>query len=400
MFIDFFMGIPKETFTKNGGGGAFAAVERLEYRSLHEESTGIVRFFSAARSLMLAVGVTDFSMADLTAPDPKRTRRHLSAVINFAKFREERLDYYQADMEKADELAEARLTLDAEVRALAQRLTAAKSNSSRDRERVSEEERAVQSLQERLVAANKTQAALQTEIRRVKAADAETAKTSSDLKQRVAAAKAELSRLQAQVVSSPDKVRSMIAELEHAVAAERAAIRTGTENSLALQERLNSLQSVEKDVERCVETAEAVVAEAARADRLAGEVEGYASAVAAQRAALRELSDSLDRATYSLSATEEKTTRARAAHAARKNDVAAELAAARSAKLQGEAERSSASSLIAQRTATARQAKQRTAAAKEKHAIEVQAMREKLGVLHDSLLSYHGKVGSALAQAS
>lgn len=39
-------------------------------------------------------GVHDFSMKDLLAPEPKRVRRHLSAVINFAKFREERLVMY------------------------------------------------------------------------------------------------------------------------------------------------------------------------------------------------------------------------------------------------------------------------------------------------------------------
>lgn len=33
-------------------------------------------------------------MKDLLAPEPKRVRRHLSAVINFAKFREERLVMY------------------------------------------------------------------------------------------------------------------------------------------------------------------------------------------------------------------------------------------------------------------------------------------------------------------
>mmetsp|Transcript_13553 Transcript_13553/g.42661 ORF Transcript_13553/g.42661 Transcript_13553/m.42661 type:complete len:458 (-) Transcript_13553:74-1447(-) len=397
LFIDFFMGIAKEQFTKHA---PFAAVEKLEYRTMHDESIPAVLFFSHARSLMLAVGVTDFSMADLTTPDPKRTRRHLSAVINFAKFREERLDYYQGEMEKADELGEAKVTLEAEVRALAQKLTAAKSNSSRDRERVAEEEKAVQSLQERLVAANKTQAALQTDIRRVKAADAEMSKTSSELKQRLAGARNELTRMQAQVVSSPDKVRSMIAELEHQVAAERAAIRTGQETSLGLQERLNNLATVEKEVDRCVEVAEAIVTEAARADRLAGEVEGYATAVAAQRASLRELADALERAQYALQSTEEKAARAKATHATRKQEVAEELAAARARKMEGEAARSNASTLIAQRTATARQTAARTEAARRKHAAEMAAMREKLGQLHDSVLGYHGQVGAALAQAS
>ena len=39
-------------------------------------------------------GVHDFTMKDILTPDPKRVRRHLSAIINFAKFREERLVMY------------------------------------------------------------------------------------------------------------------------------------------------------------------------------------------------------------------------------------------------------------------------------------------------------------------
>lgn len=40
--------------------------------------------------MLFACGVYDFSFRDLFSPDPKRVRRHLSALINFAKFREER----------------------------------------------------------------------------------------------------------------------------------------------------------------------------------------------------------------------------------------------------------------------------------------------------------------------
>jgi hypothetical protein len=39
-------------------------------------------------------GVHDFSIKDLLTPDPKRVKRHLSAIVNFAKFREERLVIY------------------------------------------------------------------------------------------------------------------------------------------------------------------------------------------------------------------------------------------------------------------------------------------------------------------
>ena len=40
---------------------------------------------------METCGIVDYSINDLTAPTAKRLRKQLSGVINFAKFREERL---------------------------------------------------------------------------------------------------------------------------------------------------------------------------------------------------------------------------------------------------------------------------------------------------------------------
>lgn len=63
-------------------------------------STVYVLTFSHARvtlcrqSFMQTVGVRDFSLADLHKPQEKRTIRNFSAIINFAKFREERIQRY------------------------------------------------------------------------------------------------------------------------------------------------------------------------------------------------------------------------------------------------------------------------------------------------------------------
>ncbi len=43
---------------------------------------------------MDAVGVKDFTVKDIVTPDPKRTRRICSALINFVRFREGRMQYY------------------------------------------------------------------------------------------------------------------------------------------------------------------------------------------------------------------------------------------------------------------------------------------------------------------
>lgn len=71
----------------------FAAMEdaRMDFPELHDESIPAVNLFIQVSKLLRASGVRDFSMRDLTKPDPVRLRKFLSAVINFAKYREEKL---------------------------------------------------------------------------------------------------------------------------------------------------------------------------------------------------------------------------------------------------------------------------------------------------------------------
>jgi kinetochore protein Nuf2 len=47
--------------------------------------------FSLRRYIMECCGVPDFGFRDLMKPEYARTRRNISAVINFAKFREEKV---------------------------------------------------------------------------------------------------------------------------------------------------------------------------------------------------------------------------------------------------------------------------------------------------------------------
>ena len=82
-------GIDKQSLTTP----VFAAMEdaQMEFPELHDESIPAVNLFIQVSKLLRTSGVRDFSMRDLAKPDPVRLRKHLSAVINFAKFREEKL---------------------------------------------------------------------------------------------------------------------------------------------------------------------------------------------------------------------------------------------------------------------------------------------------------------------
>jgi kinetochore protein Nuf2 len=50
---------------------------------------------------MSQVGILDFSIRDLIKPDAQRVKKILSAIINFAKFREEQLPVFDKHTERS-----------------------------------------------------------------------------------------------------------------------------------------------------------------------------------------------------------------------------------------------------------------------------------------------------------
>lgn len=62
---------------------------------------GLICVDSNRIKLMTEVGIDDFSIRDLIKPEAGRVKKILSAVINFAKFREERMPVFETHAQKA-----------------------------------------------------------------------------------------------------------------------------------------------------------------------------------------------------------------------------------------------------------------------------------------------------------
>lgn len=78
------------------------AMDGMQYPEMHEDSIVTIQFNRALLSLMKGAGVHDFTLKDIHKPEYSRTRRNLSAVINFAKFREEKLGFFNELQEQSE----------------------------------------------------------------------------------------------------------------------------------------------------------------------------------------------------------------------------------------------------------------------------------------------------------
>lgn len=92
----------------------FAALEGMEYPELHDDAIPVITFVKALTKLMLMSGVHDFTLKDLYKPDYQRTRRNISAIINFGKYREEKLALFTELSERTEGAAQRRSFLQEE----------------------------------------------------------------------------------------------------------------------------------------------------------------------------------------------------------------------------------------------------------------------------------------------
>jgi kinetochore protein Nuf2 len=85
-FVKYLMGVSEQEL----GSQAFFAAEVLaDHHMLHEQSVPMLNLWSNLSRLMRVVGINDFTVRDLLVPQPNRFIAHLSALINFTRFRGE-----------------------------------------------------------------------------------------------------------------------------------------------------------------------------------------------------------------------------------------------------------------------------------------------------------------------
>ncbi|KAL1930816.1 hypothetical protein VTP01DRAFT_10978 [Rhizomucor pusillus] len=80
--------------------------QSYDHPELYRDLTGIILLFKQIKQLLSEIRFRDITLRDLTDPAPHRLARILSALINYAKFREGSWETFEEYARKTDELAE------------------------------------------------------------------------------------------------------------------------------------------------------------------------------------------------------------------------------------------------------------------------------------------------------
>lgn len=214
--------------------------------------------------MMEAATVTDFQLQDLTRPTPKRFKRHMSALVNFFRFRSDRLAEFDELVLETEALENQRMELE---EGLAQNKQAVERVLAQRRA----EEPRVQQLRDenvahsdRLLQMKKEQGRLLAEVDALKGDKAEAVQKQTDIQYQLQIVAAELAKLQTRLATAPADIRRDVDDMQTQLQSERASLGESERKVRELGAKVDVLQQLDADVAAAIAAMEQVATDMER----------------------------------------------------------------------------------------------------------------------------------------
>lgn len=286
-FAEIFMGVPRDQIS--GSQPAFRIVESLEHPDLHIDSINLISFYRLIMKLMVEIGIEDFSLRDLIRPEAPRLRLILSAVINFAKFREEQLSVFEEFSRRGEEAAEQRDKLARRQDELTAKIGHIKSKFQQEESTVlalrEESAKMLQNLRE----LKKEQMALSSALEGLKAQKQEASERMAQVQFLLGNTKQECNKLKSRIVHSPEKLLQIIAEMNASITHEKSNLGALEKKSRDLQMKLDSLAELELEIVRTIQGMESLQADLRKKSELINKVREERESIERQQILAKDL---------------------------------------------------------------------------------------------------------------
>eukprot|EP01086_Lenisia_limosa_P016348 TRINITY_DN6067_c0_g1_i1.p1 TRINITY_DN6067_c0_g1~~TRINITY_DN6067_c0_g1_i1.p1 ORF type:complete len:388 (-),score=87.78 TRINITY_DN6067_c0_g1_i1:46-1209(-) len=296
------MGITREELQQP----SFAVMEMLQFPELHEESIAELAFHKHLINLLQTCGVHDFTLNDIYKPVASKTRRNLSAVINFAKFREERLFHYEELCNQTAAFGTAQQEADARNAEIKLKLRKLREEVESSRPLISNLKEEASKLEDKLADLNRTQASTHAEIKSSKASLKEMADQLSAVKFQILSAHQDSTRLEGQIVKSPRKLTQALVELNREINELKESNSEGEARLIDLSERIEGLTALDKTLGVCNQALEELDQEQTKYDQAINEIESLSAAVKEKEKTIEELKGAEETYEAQVKASQEK----------------------------------------------------------------------------------------------
>jgi kinetochore protein Nuf2 len=240
--LDLFMGFSAD----DNAQIKFSGMDVFDHPEIHEFSVGQLAFHRSIIKLMRASGVYDFELRDISMPQHARIRKLFSAVINFAKFREEKVATFEQFVESTEALQNQKAEADMRFEQLNAQLTQLRAQRKQEEPIIEELQAENEKMESQIRSLNHEQSNLKTKIHDMKQ-DRQEASDKRDHDQfAIVNLRAEISKLQSLVVRSPERVKKEISEMSRVHQADNITLREMDDKLKALQTKVDGLNKTEK----------------------------------------------------------------------------------------------------------------------------------------------------------
>ena len=240
--LDLFMGFSAD----DNAQIKFSGMDVFDHPEIHEFSVGQLAFHRSIIKLMRASGVFDFELRDISFPQYARLRKLFSAVINFAKFREEKVATFEQFVESTEALQNKKTEVDMRFEQLNVQLSQLRAQRKQEEPIIHELHVENEKMEEQIRGLNQQQSMLKTKIHDMKQIRQEASDKRDHDQFAILNLRAEISKLQNLVVRSPERVKKEIAEMSNTYETDNEILRDMDDKLQTLRTKVDGLNKTEK----------------------------------------------------------------------------------------------------------------------------------------------------------
>lgn len=396
-FVEMIMGVRADELQQPH----FDHIEALgEYPQLHETSIAEATIMKHLTDLMHVVGVNDFSWRDLVYPEKKRTIRNLSAIINFAKFRQDRLETFHEYLEKTERLNETRQELHDENQQLRGQKEVVERERAEEAPEIARIRDETDALAAQLAALNKNASSLRRDIREEKQRMSKLKDQNDSDKFKIMGVKKDIDRLETQIVRSPERLKKTLGMMSNNVENEKREIEQMMTSVREAEAKLQQLHKGDNRILKRISAMDEIAELLQKSKKLSKDVKEQTNAIAANEEMIGELvrderylKEQINKASEKLFKLQKQFEKKRTAADMALTEVQAEKMA-----LQQKIEQQR--HVLERNLAETESAKRRLDTMKQQHQTHMNTLRSKYEQLHSQLRSYHASLTEAMTATS
>eukprot|EP01116_Phalansterium_solitarium_P013049 TRINITY_DN2991_c0_g1_i2.p1 TRINITY_DN2991_c0_g1~~TRINITY_DN2991_c0_g1_i2.p1 ORF type:complete len:446 (-),score=228.17 TRINITY_DN2991_c0_g1_i2:96-1433(-) len=375
----------------------FAALDQLPFgRELHDEAITEITFVRASMKIMRAVGIHDFTLADISSPEPKRLRKMLSAIINFARFYFDRKDRWSEIKHNMDVLANDKQEIELQLQEQRTQLLQLKHQEEAQRQPVQKLQAQIAALDAEIMQLNQEQAKLAVEIRTVKKGSADLADSISGAKFQLVNTRHDAARLRNLIVPSPEGAKRHLDELRTTLEHDKAAVADAQRRAHDMHRRDDTVARAEREVHKSLKLLGECDAELERRREARRDMKQRQQLHAQRQRALQDLNSVADLAHRQHKAVQDKTARLAQQHDAKM--LTARQAQDELRQTHQDAEHKAAANLnvLDQNASVYQGIQQKISDLKTQHELEMKSLAGTFGQLEATVDKYHRNLLTAM----